>query len=71
MSKSKKKKRNRKKRNHETREEKLIRMAKSRGGRGTMTIPDKKKYNRKKDKFKSSDYSGDFLFYINMCVNSN
>jgi len=51
---AKKKKRSRKKRklkrDKETKLEHLIRISKSRGGRGSMIIKDKTKYDRKKDK---------------------
>ena len=54
MARKRKKKRLRKKkqrkRDNETHIEKQVRLAKSRGGRGTMVIKDKTKYDRKKDK---------------------
>lgn len=50
----KKKKRSRKKRKlkrlHETSQEMAIRLAKGHGGRGTIVIKDKTKYDRKKEK---------------------
>ena len=53
---AKKKKRSRKKRRqkreNETHEEKMVRLGKMRGGRGTVVIKDKTKYDRKKEKQK-------------------
>jgi len=57
----KKKKRSRKKRklkrDNETSKEMQIRIGKCRGGRGSMVIRDKTKYNRKKDKKVDHDES--------------
>ena len=50
----KKRKRNRKKRNRqryqETHQEMILRLSKGRGGRSTMVIKDKTKYDRNKEK---------------------
>lgn len=61
----KKRKRSRKKRKlkrlNESFQEMVIRVSKIRGGRSVQIITNNKKYNRKRDKYKSSDCSDDFF----------
>ena len=63
MGKKKSKKKRNRNRKTETREEKLVRMAKSRGGRGSVRHKDKTKYDRKKSKKKTSEYISEVFLY--------
>ena len=63
MSKKKRRKKRRNRNKERTREEDLVFFGKSRGGRGSVRFRDKTKYNRKRDKYRSSEKSEDFSIF--------